>query len=862
MPHTINGIGTTYYGKKNPHEVKGTCEFCKASATLKSYDTILWFVVVFVPLIPLGRKRIIDMCSACSKHRALPLRDWNELQAKAREVTDAYNRDPRNPQLAREAVQTVMGIRDLPAFIKLSEQIEANLLDDSETISLLASGHAHVGRNQEAERLLRLVVEIDDSVEHREALAANLLLQGKAQEAEPYLAHLQAQVPHQQAYIIFFLGQRYQSLGRHEDARRVFDWAARVHPAIEQDKEFIRMRNRSVAKLGGDIKSKAITDLQHYWHDKNWLRNLVFVSGLALVAMVIWVGIALYMGKSHEVYIANGLPIIYDVTVNGAPMTLLPRSAVATRVPEGLVTIESTNPALLAPKQQANLQTPFWSRPLSKDVVVFNLDQTAVIMTETLIYTAKNSSTPPATPPAPEFHAGDFLRIYANIDHPFTPPPPQISMKGNSETRRALSVLPDQGPPDAVTVMMALDELSTQLGKPAISQIALRRYRAKPADTEYLYLFIATSTQQEVVTALEPMIKEDGFDINGHRIYQTMMQRLGREAEVVSQYQALAAKHPNDKNSLYLYGRSLSNSDYPKARKLIEQAAEGGDKACPYALFWLASDALENGAFTESIRLGDQLQKHSVKVDGSQQRLLEALLGARQYDRAIELARRFQGGSVTECVPGYVEEIFALVASGNSKAISEVISRMTQQLQKLELSAEAITRLSKKIQIEVESITTGQLAALIKHYQASESPEYQFLGALMQGDLPAAEKKLTNKSEDTEHLQLYIAATLQGQTELANRQRQAAVTKLEHGDAGDRRLAKALSGATQDPVEKLLHIRCDVSKKLLLITALGIHRPEMRPACFALANTLNFNPRFPHKLISDALAYPFPQQKP
>ena len=859
MPYTLNGIGTTYYGNKNPHEVKGTCEFCKASAKLKSYDTMLWFVVVFVPLIPLGRKRIIDMCSVCSKHRALPLHEWKELQAKAQEVTDAYNRDPRNPQLAREALQTAMGIRDLPAFLKLSEQIEANLLDNSETISLLASGHAHVGRNDEAERLLRLVVEIDDSVEHREALAANLLLQGKAQEAEPYLSHLQDQVPHQQGYIIFFLAQKYQSMGRHEDARRVFDWAARVHPAIEQDKEFIRMRSRSVAKLGGDIKSKAFSNLQYYWYEQAWLRNLAVCSGIVLAVLLIYSSIAFYMGTSHEVYVVNGLPITYNVTVNGAPLTLAPHSAVATRVPEGQVTIDSTNPALLTPRQQADLQTSFWFRPLSRDVVVFNLDQTAVIMTATVTYTSKNSTNPPPTPPTPELHAGDFLHIYSNIYHPFTPAPSQISMKGNSETRRVLSVLPDQG---AVTVMIALDELTTQLGKPAVSQLALRRYRAVPTDTQYLYLFISMSTPQEVVATLEPMIKENGFDINGHRIYQTMMQRLGREAEVVSQYEALAAKSPNDKNSIYLYGRSMTDSDYPKARKLMEQAAEGGDKACAFAVYWLASDALENGAFAESIRLGDLLQKHPVKVDGSRQHLLQALLATRQYDRAIELSRKMQGGSMAEYLNGYFEEIFAHAASGNSKAIGEVISRLTQKLKELNVSDQEISQVTQKIQIEADSIATGQSAALIKHYQASESVDYQFLGALMQGDLATAEKKITEESEDTAHLQLYIAAMLKGQTDLANRQRQAAIAKLEHGDAGDRRFAKALSGTSQDSAEKLLHIRSEVSKKLLLITALGIHRPEMRPACFALAGTLNFNPRFPHKLISDALAYPFPQQTP
>jgi len=39
-------------------------------ANLESYDTRLWFVVIFIPIIPLGRKRIIDACPFCRRHFA------------------------------------------------------------------------------------------------------------------------------------------------------------------------------------------------------------------------------------------------------------------------------------------------------------------------------------------------------------------------------------------------------------------------------------------------------------------------------------------------------------------------------------------------------------------------------------------------------------------------------------------------------------------------------------------------------------------------------------------------------------------------------------------------------------------------
>jgi hypothetical protein len=62
MPTTYNGIGTQYYGRRNEEKRPGVCPHCGASVELSSYDTRLWFVIVFIPFIPLGRKRVIDQC--------------------------------------------------------------------------------------------------------------------------------------------------------------------------------------------------------------------------------------------------------------------------------------------------------------------------------------------------------------------------------------------------------------------------------------------------------------------------------------------------------------------------------------------------------------------------------------------------------------------------------------------------------------------------------------------------------------------------------------------------------------------------------------------------------------------------------
>ena len=52
MPYTMNGIGTWYWGQRNVQSRMGLCESCGRYGELKSYDTTLYIVVFFLPVIP------------------------------------------------------------------------------------------------------------------------------------------------------------------------------------------------------------------------------------------------------------------------------------------------------------------------------------------------------------------------------------------------------------------------------------------------------------------------------------------------------------------------------------------------------------------------------------------------------------------------------------------------------------------------------------------------------------------------------------------------------------------------------------------------------------------------------------------
>src|SRR4051794_7613583 len=126
MPHVVNGCGTWYYGKKNLDQYQGECQSCHRVTTLTSYDTRLYVVVVFVPIIPLGAKRIIEQCAACSRDRAMPLGDWRRALQRCNETIAAYRDHPTDPQQAEEAMRACAVFRNLNSFLGLAPTIEQN----------------------------------------------------------------------------------------------------------------------------------------------------------------------------------------------------------------------------------------------------------------------------------------------------------------------------------------------------------------------------------------------------------------------------------------------------------------------------------------------------------------------------------------------------------------------------------------------------------------------------------------------------------------------------------------------------------------------------------------------------------------
>ncbi|HLY76142.1 MAG TPA: hypothetical protein VKU80_18730, partial [Planctomycetota bacterium] len=165
MPQTINGVGTHYYGKADLLERPGYCEFCGKPGTIQSYTTRYWFVILFIPIIPLGKKRIIDQCGRCRRHRAAKLADWEQARTKAME--EGMRKVVEQPGVLEPLSQlhgTCLLFGEWEKADQLAARIENEFAQDAKAHLHLAQAHAFRGRAAQAEKSIQRARELDPTV--------------------------------------------------------------------------------------------------------------------------------------------------------------------------------------------------------------------------------------------------------------------------------------------------------------------------------------------------------------------------------------------------------------------------------------------------------------------------------------------------------------------------------------------------------------------------------------------------------------------------------------------------------------------------------------------------------------------------
>ncbi len=192
MPITYNGIGTRYQGKSNVEIRPGRCRSCNRSVQLESYDTRLWFVIVFIPVIPLGRKRILDFCPACRRHYVSDLDKWETArQLETSGAMDKFRSSP-TPENAIAAHQQMLGFHQVAEATEFQKTMLSQFPDSAKIQAYLGMAQDHIGRHDQAVEFFKRALDLrPDLPEARIGIARADIRQGRLDEARKMLSFLE-----------------------------------------------------------------------------------------------------------------------------------------------------------------------------------------------------------------------------------------------------------------------------------------------------------------------------------------------------------------------------------------------------------------------------------------------------------------------------------------------------------------------------------------------------------------------------------------------------------------------------------------------------------------------------------------------
>ncbi|MEO1527841.1 MAG: tetratricopeptide repeat protein [Planctomycetota bacterium] len=162
MPATINGIGTQYYGRKNARQYQGMCEACNRNVALTDYETGHYFVVLFIPIIPLGKKQILSDCPVCRRHRVLPLKQWETMREESLESgLNDLAENMQDPGTAIELLGRMTVFNRLDEAMELASATANQHAGDYDTQLALGSWYEQQGNRELSDECFDRAVSID-----------------------------------------------------------------------------------------------------------------------------------------------------------------------------------------------------------------------------------------------------------------------------------------------------------------------------------------------------------------------------------------------------------------------------------------------------------------------------------------------------------------------------------------------------------------------------------------------------------------------------------------------------------------------------------------------------------------------------
>ena len=850
MPTTINGIGTGYWGKSEVEARRDVCDHCGKVGDQLSYDTRKYFVVLFLPVIPLGKLRVLDECPHCKRHGAVKLGEWRVArEEEVRRAVDEFFANPTDRELALEALGTCMAYRRGDEVPAVAAKIYRNFGDDAELVSNVAGALQYFGNFDQAETAYRKALQLEDTPDRRQALAWVLIRKGQPAEARSYLDHLFNSGNPEAIGWFIFLVQGFQAKGEHREALQLVQALEHNFPAAREDKatkkELAKLRKASekhvrsgkpvATPLLAPEKKRGATD----WGG----RVAPLIAALILISFLLPLGFWIWdSATAYEVHLVGGLDRSYSVEIDGATYTVPPGQAAAIKLPRGQefeVRVVEGGPDL--EPVPFTVDVGFFASLTGDVTLVLNPDRLAVL----LWAQARYSENPDPNEELPyEFHTGEAVYSWIGVDYEFEEFPDEIEIPSSSSSvlKEGLLVASSNDPAEGFYVLLG------ETGMEAGLEYLERAVRLMPGNRDVVHI-LAQFQEPEVFAELAvPYLEHRPVWVEWHRAYQESEARAERERQLVEQYDAWLGAEPDDARLNYL--RSRLEIERGPREEFLERAMEL-DAEEPYPFSSLAYSRLATGRPEGTPELCARALEldpgngsfHSVERD--------ALYATRSYEVLLErIGARLKADPTDSEAVG--EKVRLLTVLGRVEEAEAAVQDFVRRISDPTLSQWGDPQ-SWKHFLEVEKLRmAGDVDALREHLAAADWYRGGFYHALWSGDAAAAASVLEEEGDGdvAEHLLIFMVAQRTGARELAQKHLLTAAELLAPQGEEERLMAEALMVR---PGPSLEGLAADPGVKALVLAAMTRIDPSRATSYRDLALRLNFRLGFPKVFLDNEL---------
>ncbi len=830
MPYTLNGIGTSYVGKKELTTRNGVCEHCGAQTVLSSYDTRLCVVFVFIPIVPLGKKRIIDQCASCSRHSAMKLEDYQSFQQETLEtLAAAYRKNPGDAGAAINYNSALFEFHQTEEGLAHLAECMPRFTDNADVQFYAGAVSEQQGQAAEATRYLDRAFELDpDNPVHRRARAMTLLEQGDLWGAGSLLDSTPAE--HRDPAILFQLAAAHQERGETQTALDIYRRLLEQNPGLAGDKNFrnaVKAAEKQ-APLGASILP-----------GRRWPWGRIFgaVIAVAAVAGGAW-GVDFYLRNHYELHVVNGFPEEIRLVIDGEKQVNLAASGRQTLdLAEGPHLAEVTSP--WQESIDFKLERGFKQRFTGEPTAVLNPGGLAFVMWEETVYTRDGGGEFDA--PLEPYGGQTFLK-FDNVDYPFEEFPAEVSMKSDQR-------------------QVHKSRLSVTAGHPAgLYWWFLQADRGKRG-LDYLESWIEIAPSDELASAygtmafgageaergrgfLKPRLELAPVNVEWHRAYQNLVAPDQRQA-LAGEYDSHLAGDPANPDLLYLRGRI--DADPRRAGGFFQRAIELAPGHA-YARRGSAYGAMSEGDFGAAVAVLREVADH----DDTSFELIElyhnALYAAGRFD-VLEPRLRVQLEEGIDAVDwDQVLLLFhLLVRRGEAGEPQELV----REIREAEKAAGGEQYLGTWLQAHL-LYTEGNWDLLKSHISHPAFPpnfedQMMIWWAVETGDLTALRPGTVDSFDK---LLISLAFARDGSDERYEARLAEALRELPESPPVYPRFREMIEGELAITRENLALMIIEPKIKATLLTALAVRHPRHREVLLAEAQRFNYDPGFPHRLLA------------